>query len=111
LSESSSDCNHDWEPRKGRLVCKKCGYVARERNFKRWWNLYGKYNWRERPYCLNCREPTMFFGGLCKRCRTKPQIQVPPPPTAAEQAAAWAKVDKMAEERLKDEAELAKKNS
>lgn len=69
LGEQAIDCIHDWYPLDAeRLVCLRCSYVARGNSYKGWWNKFGKLNWRERPYCLNCREPVMEYGRMCSRC-------------------------------------------
>lgn len=69
LGESSIDCPHIWNvSKKGVATCSRCGYRARGSSYIRWWKLYAKVDWRQRPYCLNSREPTLKFGSVCDRC-------------------------------------------
>jgi hypothetical protein len=98
------DCQHDWVVnQRGKALCQRCGYQARGKGYVHWWKVYGNADWRSRPTCLNCREPVMSFGTRCVRCRGMPTIEVPPPPSQGQQAVAWAKVDRMAAERVADE--------
>ncbi len=59
--------------------------------------------YRGAPYCLNCKAKVMSYGSFCADCKDIDTVKVPEPMSPAEQAKAWDKLDRMAEERRKDE--------
>ena len=69
--EASPDCNHSWsETQSHEAICVKCGYKARDSNYRRWFRKFASWPDQYRPKCLVCREPVYREGTICGNCES-----------------------------------------